>query len=179
MTTADADYAAAVAALRSQILPAYVEYVEEGHAHGIAGATESPVHVVVDVHGDRVISRSPSSGHDRSEMVGDSPVIRRLFKPECYVAKSERESSWNGAKAVAIAVISRCSDDNDDLFINTVYADARTGELVGAEGSETDEGMTVDLGISYARYSGFLVPSAITAHAHGHGMLFWARDEPR
>ncbi len=172
MTTPTADYEAAVRALRAQQLPAFVEYTQEGDAHGLAGWRGAPERVVVDVRAKKIVSITPKNDWNSD----DSPVIKHLFDPSCYAAVSERTTTWNGSAAVAIAVKPAKQCDKD-MGLSTVYADAQTLDLLGADGSETDEdNMTVDYSVRYARYGNYIVPSSVSAHAHGHGWLLWARE---
>ena len=171
MTTPAVDYDTAVRALRAQTLPAYVEYTQEGNANGLAGWRGAPERVLVDVRARKIVSVTP---HD--DWNSDSPVTKHLFDPSCYTPSGERVMNWNGIEAVAIAV-KETKTCNADIGVSTVYADAQTLELLGADGSETDEdNMTVDYSVHYARYGSYIVPSSVSAHAHGHGWLFWARE---
>jgi hypothetical protein len=172
MTTPTADYDAAVRALRAQSLPAYVEYTQEADAHGLAGWRGDPERIVVDVRAKKIVSVTPRGDWDSD----DSPVIKHIFNPACYVATAERLTNWNGTNAIAISVTpsKTCKEDID---VSTVYADAQTLDLLGTDGTETDDdSMTVDFSVHYARTEGFIVPSSVSAHAHGHGLLFWARE---
>ncbi len=173
MTTPAADYDAAVRALRAQTLPAFVEYTQESDAHGLAGERDGPVRVVVDVRAKKIVSVTPKSD---TRYNGDSPVIRHIFDPSCYAPTTESQTKWNGYDAIAISVteVKHCKEDID---VSTVYADAHTFDLLGADGSETDDNdMTVDYSVRYARFGAYIMPSSISAHAHGHGWLFWARE---
>ncbi|HET9029833.1 MAG TPA: hypothetical protein VFN49_06620 [Candidatus Aquilonibacter sp.] len=173
MITAAHDYDVAVAALRTQKLPAYVEYVQSSDAHGLAGYHGTPQRIVVDVRAKKIVSESPSGdGRDRGN---DSPALKHLIDPNCYRPTGERSARWNGHDAIAISVRATASSC-DDLDVHTVFADASTGELLGADGSEDDDGMTVDFSVQYARFGSFVMPTSLSAHAHGHGWLFWARE---
>lgn len=173
VTTPQSDFDLAVRALRTQTLPAVVAYTQQGSAHGIARWDQQPERIVVDVKNNRIISRTPAS--DDSDGTGEQPVTKRIFDPACYRAASERLERWNGLDVIAIAVVRTHACNNDDDF-STVYSDASTSELVGADSTETDEGMTVDITVRYARFGSYILPSSISAHAHGHGWLFWARE---
>ena len=172
MTTAAQDYDAAVTALRTQHLPAYVEYTRTASAHGIAGANDPPRRIVVDVRSKKIVSVTPQSGDWSSD---DSPITQHLFDPSCYSATGERTTNWNGHDVIAINVSAK-KDSCDDLSVHTIFADASSRTLLGADGSETDEGMTVDFSVQYVSAGGYIIPSALSAHAHGHGWLFWARE---
>ncbi len=174
MATASADYEAAVRALRAQTLPAFVEYTQEGEAYGIAGWHGAPQRVVVDVHAKKIVSVTP---HDDkwNEFADESPVTKHVFDPTCYAATNEHLVNWNGQTALAIAV-KHAKSCKEDIDVNTIYADESTLDLLGADGSETDEDMTVDFSVHYAHFGTYIVPSSISAHAHGHGWLFWARE---
>jgi hypothetical protein len=177
MTTAAADYDAAVRALRAQNLPAYVEYTQEGEAHGIAGWRGTPERIIVDVRAKKVVSVTPKNGSDSSGE--DSPVTKHVLDPSCYTATGERLTNWNGYRAVAISV-SHVKPCEEQIDVSTVYADAQTMDLLGADGSETgDNEMTVDYSVQYARFGAYVMPVSISAHAHGRGWLFWARERAR
>ena len=171
MTTPAADYDAAVTALRSQKLPAYVEYTVNANASGIAGYHGVPERVVVDVVHKKVISTTSRDGDE----YGDSPVLKHLFDPSCFTATTERMMNWNGRAVVAIGVHGK-GNSCDDLSLHTVFVDPSTNALLGADGSETDEGMTVDFSVQYGTFQGYVMPTVLSAHAHGHGWLFWARE---
>lgn len=175
MLGATADYEAAVKALRAQALPAIVEYTEQGDAHGIKHFSDGPIRVVIDTRNNRVISKT---GPDKDDSLNDDdgPVTRRLFDPACYRPTGERSTNWNGHDAVAISVAETGGCKNQEFDIATVYADPATHELFGADGSETDEGVTVDYAVEYGRFRGYVMPSAISAHVRGHGWLFWVRE---
>lgn len=172
MTTAAADYDRAVHALRSQKLPAYVSYVETGYARGLAGARVAPTHITVDVATGKIVAESPS-GKDNGDA---TPVTKNLFNPDCYAAGTERLTTWNASQVIAIGVSSTGTCKDDDLFVRTIYADATSGALLGADGTVNDESMQVDLSVHYATVDGYVMPTAVDAHAHGHGWLFWARE---
>lgn len=170
--TAAADYDRAVQTLRTQKLPAYVSYVETGYAKGLAGARVKATHITVDVATGKIVAESPSGGDH-----GDAtPVTRNLFNPSCYAPRAERTATWNGMRVIAIDVSAAKTCKSDDLFVKTIYADATSGALVGADGMENDDDMQVDLSVHYATFDGYVMPTAIDAHAHGHGWLFWARE---
>lgn len=173
MTTPASDFDAAVRALRTQTLPAVVAYTESGSAHGIAHFDQPQVRIVVDVRNGRVISRTPASGDSDMEDVG--LLTKRVFDPACYVATSERAQQYDGRSAIAIGV-SKTSACTADTAFSTIYADASNFELLGADSLETDEGMTIAISIRYGRVGGYIVPTSISAHAYGHGWLFWARE---
>lgn len=172
MTSPAVDYDTAVRALRAQTLPAYVEYTQDGDAHGLAGWRGAPERVLVDVRAKKIVSVTPKDDWNGN----DSPVIKHIFDPSCFTPASERETTWNGIKAVAISV-KETRACQEDIAVSTVYADAQTLDLLGADGSETDDdNMTVDYSVRYARYGNYIVPSSVSAHAHGRGWLFWARE---
>jgi hypothetical protein len=173
MTGPASDYDAAVQALRTQTLPAIVAYTEEGSAHGIAHFDQPRERIVVDVRNKRVISRTPSSGDNDMEDVG--LLTKRLFDPGCYTPTAERATRWNDRDAVAISVRETPGCEND-FEVSTIYADASTMQLLAADEIETDEGLTVEVSVQYRRVDGFIVPASISAHAYGHGWLFWARE---
>lgn len=171
MTTPASDYAAAVAALRAQTLPAYVSYSEEAYARGIGSGTETPTRITVDTRTNNVVARS---GGD----AGNTPPTKRIFEPKCYDGVSEHSLSWNGRDAIAIDVRRNAASCNgeDDVTFNVIYADPATMQLLGADGSETDEGVTVDFSVHYGRFDRYIMPTSLQAHAHGHGWLFWVRE---
>jgi hypothetical protein len=173
MTTAAADYDAAVHALRMQTLPAIIAYTEEGSAHGIAHFDQPRERIVVDVLNKRVISRTPASGDN--DMQNAALVTKRMFDPACYTPLGERAVRVNGRDAIAIALIAKpgCTED---VEFSTIYADAVTLDLLGADSVETDEGITVEVSVQYARIDGYILPSSISAHAYGRGWLFWVRE---
>jgi hypothetical protein len=174
MTTPAADYDAAVRLLRAQILPALIEYTQEGEAHGIAGWRGAPERISVDVRANKIVSVTPKG--DWNTNGDDSPVTKHVFDPSCYTATRERLTSWNGHSAIAIAVVN-AKPCKAQIDVSTVYADTQTLDLLGAEGSETDDGdMTVDFAVQYARFGEYVMPASVSAHAHGHGWLFWARE---
>lgn len=175
MLGAAADYDAAVKALRLQTLPAIVEYTEEGDAHGLKHISDGPIRVVIDTRNNRIVSKTgPHSDDELND--DDGPVTRRLFDPNCYSASAERSTNWNGHDAVAISVTNSRNCRNQELEVMTVYADAATHDLLGADGSEADEGVTVDYGVEYGRFGNYVMPSRISAHVRGHGWLFWVRE---
>jgi hypothetical protein len=173
MTTAAADYDAAVHALRTQTLPAIVAYTEEGSAHGIAHFDQPRERIVVDMRDKRVISRTPASGDD--DMQNVALVTKRMFDPGCYTPLGERAARVNNRDAIAITLLANpgCAEE---VAFSTVYADASTLDLLGADSVETDEGVTVEVSVQYARIDGYILPSSISAHAYGHGWLFWLRE---
>lgn len=174
MTTPAADYAAAVAALRSQKLPAYVEYTRDAYARGLAGARDGPVRIVVDTRTGKIVSTTPA---DDESMRGDTAVTGKVFNPSCYTATGERQTHWNGRDVVAISVRAGTPSCKDDIAVSTVYADAQTLELLGADGSENDDAnMAVDFTARYGRFGTYVMPTLVSAHAHGRGWLFWARE---
>lgn len=175
MLGAAADYDAAVKALRSQTLPAIVEYTEQGDAHGLKRMDDGPIHVVIDTRNNRIVSKTGAHGDDDLSD-DDGPVTRRLFDPTCYSPTSERSKNWKGHDAVAISVTNSRDCKNQQLDIMTVYADASTHDLLGADGTETDDGVTVDYGVEYGRFGNYVMPSVISAHVRGHGWLFWVRE---
>jgi hypothetical protein len=173
MTTAAADYDAAVHALRTQALPAIVTYTEEGSAHGIAHFDQPRERIVVDVRNKRVISRTPASGDN--DMQNVALLTKRIFDPACYAPAGERAVRANNHDAVAITLLAKpgCADE---VEFSTIYADSSTLDLLGADSIETDEGVTVEVSVQYARIDGYILPSSISAHAYGHGWLFWVRE---
>ena len=176
MSTPAADYAEAVRLLRTQTLPAYVEYTQEGDAHGIAGWRGAPERVLVDVRAKKIVSITPHTHDDWDSDGTESPVTKHIFNPDCYQPTAEHRTNWNGRDALAISVRASSSSCKEDIDVGTVYADASTRELLGADGTETDEDMTVDFSVHYARVGQYIVPASLSAHAHGHGWLFWARE---
>ena len=167
MITPVADYATAVAALRDQKLPAYVEYTREADAHGLAGAHDGPARIVVDTRTGKIVSTNSK---------GDTPVTNKVFDPACYTPTGEHRTHWNGRDVVAISVRANSPSCKDDVDMNTIYADAQTLDLLGADGSEVDEDMAVDFSVEYGRFGKYVMPTSVSAHAHGHGWLFWVRE---
>jgi len=175
MLGAATDYDAAVRALRAQALPAIVEYTETGSASGLKRVSDGPLRIVVDTRTNRIVSKTGPHGVISDEE-GDDPVTRRLFNPACYRPTGERAMNWNGRAATAITVAGAGNCKNEDFDLATIYTDSATNELLGADGSETDEGVTVDYGVQYARFNGYVMPATISAHVRGHGWLFWVRE---
>jgi len=175
MLAAAADYDAAVKALRTQSLPAIVEYTEQGEAHGLKHLSDGPIHVVIDTRNNRIVSKT---GLDNKDELNDDdgPVTRRLFDPACYTASDERTTNRNGHAAIAIAVRKTGTCKNQEFDISTVYADAATHDLLGADGTATDEGISIAFAVDYGKFNGYVMPTAISAHAVGHGWLFWVRE---
>src|SRR5438270_8263260 len=103
MLGAAADYDAAVKALRTQTLPAVVEYTEQAHASGLKRINDAPIRVVVDTRNNRIVSKTGPQSND-SLGDDDGPVTRRLFNPVCYRPTGERTTNWNGHSAIAFAV---------------------------------------------------------------------------
>ncbi len=173
MTSSAADYEAAVASLYAQPLPALISYTQEANAHGIAGWSGPLERIVVDVRSGKIVSVTPRSSESADE---NSPITNYLISASCFVPTRESPTMWDGRSAVAIRVrrSSRACQDNDD--INTIYADATTMQLLGTAGSETDEHMTVDINVHYGSVGKYVLPTSISAHAHGSGWLFWARE---
>jgi hypothetical protein len=175
MLGAAADYDAAVKALRTQTLPAIVEYTEQGTASGLKRIDDGPIRVVIDTRTNRIVSKTGVHKDDSLDD-DDGPVTRRIFNPVCYSPARERATNWNGHSAIAISVEKAGGCKNQEFDVGTVYADATTGDLLGADGSETDEGISIDYNVEYARFNNYVMPLRISAHAKGHGWLFWARE---
>lgn len=173
MTTAASDYEAAVKALRTQTLPAFVAYTEAESAHGIVHWGRKTVRVVVDVKNKRVISQTPTS--DDGGIHDADAATKRIFDPACYSATGEKRERWNDMDVIAISVTRSPACKGGDEF-QTVYADATTLDLVGADENDNDEDISVDISVRYARFGQYVMPASVSAHVRGHGWLFFARE---
>ena len=172
------DYTAVTRVFEAQKLPAFMSYTESASARGIARDDETPIRLLVDTRTGRVLERAPSpTGETHGH--GDSPPTRYMFAPQCYTATAERDATWNGRRALAFAMHFNgggTCNQQQSFAITMLYADPQTHEPIGADGSETDDNMTIDFSMTYARFGGYVLPSTLSAHAHGHGWLFWARE---
>lgn len=171
MTTPANDYASAVAALRHQTLPAYVEYIEESFARGMANEQGVQTRVVVDARTNEIVSRTPATGDS-----DNTPPTQRLFQPDCYRPLGERAVTWNGVSAIAIALGPKAAACDDDITFGTIYTDPSASTILGADGSESNDGVVVDLSLHYAQFGKYVMPSYLAAHVRGHGLLFWVRQ---
>jgi hypothetical protein len=169
MTTPANDYASAVAALRHQTLPAYVEYTEESFARGMANEQGVQTRVVVDSRTNKIVSRTPATGDS-----DNTPPTQRVFRPDCYQPRDERAVTWNGA--IAITLGAKAATCDDDITFETIYTDPSSSTILGADGTESNDGAVVDLSLHYARFGKYLMPTYLAANVHGHGLLFWVRQ---
>jgi hypothetical protein len=174
------DYAAAVAYLDRTRLPAYVSFVEQASARGLAGDREAPQRLYVRVSDGAIVSGVPPAGaHMISSRNGDpnNPFGKRpFFRPQCYLPTTENQTRWNGEAALRFALRPICKDDNG---ISELYVDPQTLRPIAVDGTFTDTDdphMTVAIELRYATIGRYTVPSSIRAHAVGHGWLFWARE---
>lgn len=175
-----ADFVQTVRAFQAQRLPAYVAYTERAAARGIVRENDTPVRVTVDTRTGRIVERSPKDANrivDTGSEDGDS-VVRYLFDPSCYAPVSERTARWNDRPALAISLkaLPARACAQEPLSLSTLYADPATFEPLGADGTQSDEGVTVDFAVAYGRFNGYLMPVTVSAHVKGRGLLFWVRE---
>lgn len=175
-----ADYARAVAYLDRGRLPAYVSFVEQTSAHGIARNGDGPQRIYVRMSDGSIVSGvPPANAHVVQTSNGDSDNPFRphsFFDPACYNATSEDQRQWNGQPALRFKLQATCKDEPG---ITELYADPQTLRPIAVDGTVTDTdeaNLTVALELRYATVGEFTVPSSIRAHAVGHGWLFWARE---
>lgn len=175
-----ADYARAVAYLDTARLPAYVSFVERASARGLAGEQDGPQRIYVRIADGAIVSGAPPSNVHvirSSNGNSDNPFSKhRFFDPHCYAPKSENAARWNGQAALRFELQPTCRNDNG---ITELYADPQTLRPIAVDGNVTDTGdsnMTVAMELRYTTVGQYTVPSAIRAHAVGHGWLFWARE---
>ncbi|HEY8314250.1 MAG TPA: hypothetical protein VIG51_08725 [Candidatus Baltobacteraceae bacterium] len=175
-----ADYARAVAYLDRARLPAYVSFVEQASARGIAGDREVAQRIYVRTSDGAIVSGlPPANAHVIQSNGGDSenPFGKhRFFESNCYVPKSEDQTRWNGQAALRFELQPTCKDDNG---ITELYVDPQTLAPIAADGNVTDtddSNMTVAIELRYTTAGRYSVPSSIRAHAVGRGWLFWARE---
>lgn len=176
-----ADYASIVHVFQAQRLPAFISYTEEASARGIANAADGPVRVVVDVKNGKVVERSPDGAETSStkDHGGSDAVTRYFFSATCYHATGERTTNWNGRAAIAMTLHydgGKECDKDSPFTVSTLYADPQTREPLAAEGSESDEGVSVDISATYGRFGAYVMPETVSAHVRGHGWLFWVRE---
>ncbi len=170
MTTPANDYAAAVAALRTQSLPAYVSYTEEASARGLGNGRDAPARLTVDSRTNTIVEKP------KDYSSGNTPPTKHVFEPACYAPTTEHLISWNGRNALAINVRRVTPSCADDTTFDVIYADPSTLQLLGADGSENDGGVSVDFSVHYGRFGNYVMPTSLRVHAHGHGLLFWVRE---
>lgn len=174
-----ADYARAVAYLDRSRLPAYVSFVESASARGITHGYDGPQRVYVRISDGAIVQGVPPSNvHvvQTGQSDSDNPFGKHeFFQPACYVPLSEDRTNWNGLPAVRFKLRGTCGND---AGISELYADPQTLRPIAADGNvpDTDSHMTVALELRYTTVDGYSVPSSLSAHAVGHGWLFWARE---
>ncbi len=175
-----ADYARAQGYLDRSRLPAYVSFVEQATARGIERDSQTPQRIFVRISDGAIVKGAPpASGRviEANNADSDNPFGKRwFFDPRCYVAKSENQTRWNGEAAARFQLQSKCSGENG---ISELYVDPQTLRPIAADGNITDTdnaNMTVALELRYATIGQYTVPSSLSAHAVGHGWLFWARE---
>lgn len=83
---------------------------------------------------------------------------------------------WNGTAAIAIALGEKAAPCGDDITFETIYVDPTASTILGADGTESNDGVVVDLSLHYARFGKYVMPTYLAAHVHGHGLLFWVRQ---
>ena len=178
--TTDADYARAVAYLDKTRLPAYVSFIEKTAARGLGDDREAPRRLYVRMP-DGVIVRGtpPGEVHVVGTNNGDSdnPFRKeRMYEPRCYTPTSETRTQLHGSPALRFALQSACTDTMD---FTELYADPETLRPIAVDGNVADTDgshMTTASEVRYATVGPYTVPSGLSAHAVGHGWLFWARE---
>jgi hypothetical protein len=176
-----ADYAHAAAYLDRARLPAYVSFIEQATARGIAGDREAPQRIYVRTSDGVIVSGVPPQNvHVVKTNTGgsDNPFGKQpLFDPKCYTPESENPTRWNGRPATRFVLQSTCKADAD-IGITELYADPQTLRPIAVDGTvkDIDANMTVAIEMDYTTVGAYTVPESIRAHAVGHGWLFWARE---
>lgn len=175
-----ADYDRAVAYLQRSQLPAYVSFVEQASARGVAGDREDPQRIYVRISDGAVVSGvPPRASHvvrtDRGD--GGNPFGKGwYFDSSCYVPTNEEQTRWNGSPAIRFQLRATCENDN---AVSELYADPQTLRPMAVDGTipdTEDAHMTIAVEVRYGRFAGYTVPMTLNAHAVGHGWLFWARE---
>jgi hypothetical protein len=174
---AAADYAAVKAMLTRQ-LPAYVSYTVRSHVKFDAIVRDETSEVVVRT-ADGVIVKGKvpeSAGSIHLGTGGDSgmePVKHPAFRAACYNATSARMQRYDGNDLEALTLRSQCGKNPDDKDFDTLYVDPRTREPVAAVGSSNDEHVAVRLVQQFAHAGDHTLPASLYARVQGSGLMFW------
>jgi hypothetical protein len=177
---ADSDYARVVEILSHQTLAPYVSYAHENRVGGMVHDTER-ARVVVRlsdgkiVAGGQPVDVDSSSSYDRHE---SNPVTKPAFDAACYRATDERLSTYDGAPALEISLVSICENDKNNTFA-TLYAEPHSLRPLDVQGSASIHEhlghMQVSLDQTFAVFDGRSMPAALRVDVRGSGLMFWVQ----
>lgn len=174
-----ADYARAVGYLDHARFPAYVSFVEQADASGIAREHDPAQRLYVRISDGAIVKGVPPANADvvkSGNANTDNPFSKHeFFEPRCYTPAGEDQTRWNGQPAIRFRLQATCDENNS---ATELYVDPATLRPIAVDGnvSDSDSKMTVAIELRYTTVGPYTVPSSIRAHAVGHGWLFWARE---
>jgi hypothetical protein len=177
---AAADYAA-VKAMLTRPLPAYVSYTVRSHVKFDAILHDDTDEVTVRTSDGKIIKGripegAPNAVHfsaNNGSGEGTEPVKGAAFRASCYEAKGATMTSYLDKPVEAIALRETCSKNKDDKDFDTLYVDPRSHEPVAAVGTDSGDNVDVHLAQAFSRTGDHVLPSTLYVRVKGSGLMFW------
>jgi hypothetical protein len=172
--SAASDYQQAVRML-AKPLPAYVTYVQHGHAKIDAIDKTQTSEVTVRTRDGKIVKGKGleivvgEDKHTTGSILKNSP-----FDPACYEGVSSHPSNFDGQDASAIALKDVCKHDaKDDDDFSVIYVDAKTLVPLAVVGGKNDPPVDVHIEERFASTGGYVLPGTVAVRVKGSGMMLW------